>query len=62
MAKKKYYVVWRGWETGVFNNWQACQEAISGYSQAQYLGFTTQKEANWAFEIGFEEYTNTRQR
>jgi ribonuclease HI len=56
MAKKNYYVVWRGWETGIFDNWQDCYKAIKRFSQEQYKGFTTKEEAIKAFEMGYDDY------
>lgn len=58
MAKKNYYVVWQGWKTGVFDNWQACQKAISRFSYAQYKGFITKEEADRAFEMGYEDFND----
>ncbi len=41
----KYYAVKRGKSTGLFNNWAECQEAIKGYSGAEYKSFTDEKTA-----------------
>ena len=45
MGKKKYYAVRKGHTTGDFDNWNECQAAISGYSNADFKGFATQEEA-----------------
>ncbi|MBO1695268.1 ribonuclease H1 domain-containing protein [[Clostridium] symbiosum] len=45
MGKKKYYAVRKGHTTGVFDNWNECQAAISGYSNADFKGFSTKEEA-----------------
>lgn len=37
--KKKYYVVLRGRQRGVFDNWGDCQDSIAGYKGADYQGF-----------------------
>ena len=37
--KKKYYVVLRGWQRGIFDNWGDCQDSIAGYKGADYQGF-----------------------
>lgn len=56
MAKQKFYVVWDGAEDGVYTSWEACQEAVSGYSGAKYKAFKTEEEAEEAFEMGYEEW------
>lgn len=43
--KKKYYAVKKGLTTGVFESWPECQECITGYSGAEFKGFSTQQEA-----------------
>lgn len=56
MAKKKYYVVWVGRKTGVFDSWRECEKATEGYSYAKYESFTTREDAEEAFEMGYEAY------
>ena len=48
-AKKKYYVVWVGHDTGVYDNWEDAQEQIAGFPGAQYKSFPTQEEAVAAY-------------
>ncbi|MCS6832703.1 MAG: RNase H1/viroplasmin domain-containing protein, partial [Flammeovirgaceae bacterium] len=55
MAKQKYYVVWNGRQTGIFDTWKACKDQVSGYQGAIYKGFPTREEAQKAFQ---ENYTN----
>ena len=51
MAKtKKYYVVWKGNKTGVFDNWASCQEQIKGFPGALYKSFTSLSDAKKAWE------------
>ena len=45
MAKKKFYAVRKGLRTGIFEGWKECQEAIQGYSNAEYKSFLTREEA-----------------
>lgn len=54
MAKggKKYYVVWKGAEPGIYDSWAACQAQIKGYPGAQYKSFKTQDEAHDAYLDG----------
>ena len=49
MAKQKYYVVWKGREIGVFENWDECKSHIEGYQGAVYKSFTTKEAAIDAF-------------
>jgi len=48
MAKKKYYAVWAGRTTGIFDNWPAAEASVSGYPGAKYKGFSTLGEAELA--------------
>jgi len=54
--KQKFYVVWDGAEDGVFTSWEACQEAVSGYSNAKYKSFKSEEAAEEAFAMGWEAY------
>ena len=45
MAKKKIYAVRKGHKTGLFATWGECQKAVSGYSGAEFRGFTEKEEA-----------------
>lgn len=56
MAKQKFYVVWDGAEDGVFTSWEACQQAVSGYSNAKYKSFKSEEEAEAAFEMGYDAW------
>ena len=47
--KKKYYVVWEGNNTGIFNSWTECQLQIKGYPNARYKSFTSLAEAEDAY-------------
>ncbi|MGJ7922398.1 ribonuclease H1 domain-containing protein [Neobacillus sp. LXY-4] len=50
--KKKYYVVWRGRKTGIFNTWAECEEQTKGFQGASFKSFPTLDEAKKAFEGG----------
>jgi ribonuclease HI len=56
MAKQKFYVVWNGAEDGVYTSWEACKEAVEGFSGAKYQAFKTEAEAEEAFEMGYEAW------
>ena len=49
MAKKRYYVVWNGVNTGVFTSWEECQAQIRGVKQALYKAFDTLDDAERAY-------------
>lgn len=56
MAKQKFYVVWNGAEDGVYTSWEACKEAVEGFSGAKYKSFKTEAEAEEAFEMGYDAF------
>ena len=45
MAKKNYYAVKAGNQTGVFTSWAECNDAVKGFPNADYKGFVTEEEA-----------------
>jgi len=49
---KKFYVVWRGTKTGVFDDWPTTLALVDGFSGAQYKSFPTRSEAEAAFRNG----------
>lgn len=55
MSSNKYYVVWKGFATGVFDSWEEAEIQVSGYPDAQYRAFKTQEEAVTAFRQGFDQ-------
>ena len=56
MAKKKYYVVWKGKETGVFSSWDKVKKLVQGFEGAQYKSFAEKKEADIAFKKSYKDY------
>ncbi len=46
---KKYYVVWEGKKTGVFNSWDEVKRLIQGYPGAKYKSFPSLAIAQKAF-------------
>jgi ribonuclease HI len=50
MAKRKYYVVWKGRKTGVFSTWDECKEQISNFTAAVYKSFESLAEAKKAYQ------------
>ncbi len=47
-SKSKYYVVWEGHQTGIFDSWDKCKKQVDGYNAAKYKGFATIEEAKSA--------------
>lgn len=56
MAKKKFYVVWKGEETGVYSSWEKCKKQIDGYNGAEYKSFGSLLEAENAFQKKYSDY------
>lgn len=38
---KKFYVVWRGREPGIYNTWEQCQAQVHGFPAAKFKSFPT---------------------
>jgi len=55
-AKQKYYTVWKGHKTGVFETWSECLLQIKNFQGAQYKSFATKATAVKAFEGLYEDY------
>ena len=55
MAGNKFYVVWKGFATGVFESWDEAQIQVSGYPDAQYRAFKSMEEAVEAFRQGYDQ-------
>ncbi len=60
MAGKKYYVVWDGFETGIFETWEKCKIAIKGYPQAKYKSFKTLEMAKDAFSRSYYDFAGKK--
>jgi ribonuclease HI len=60
LAKKpKYYVVWRGRKTGVFDSWDDCKAQTHGFDKALYKSFDNKTEALKAFKDKPHEHIGT---
>lgn len=49
---KKYYVVWAGHDTGVFDSWEECQPLVEGFPGAKYKAFSSREAAIDAYRGG----------
>lgn len=58
--KQKYYVVWKGVNPGIYTSWTDCQLQIKNYQGALYKSFSTQEEAEQAFQTPAHHYLNAR--
>lgn len=54
--KQKYYVVWKGFQPGIYNSWEACKSQIEGFPQAQYKSFVSKEIAEKAIVEGPEKF------
>lgn len=54
--KQKYYVVWKGRKTGIFNTWAECTNQIHGFPDAIYKSFKTLQAAEEAFKSDSNNY------
>ncbi|MDE6377860.1 MAG: viroplasmin family protein, partial [Duncaniella sp.] len=48
-VRKKFYVVWNGYATGVFDSWEECELQTKGYPNAKYKSFDSQEAAVAAY-------------
>lgn len=53
---KKYYVVWEGYEPGIYSDWNTCKRQIDGFAYAKYKSFASLAEAEKAFEDDPKKY------
>jgi ribonuclease HI len=57
MAKKpKFYVVWKGRETGVFSTWDDCKAQTNGFEGAVFKSFESKVLAEEAFHDSSSQY------
>ena len=54
--KKKYYTVWKGHRTGVFETWEDCKAQIKDFQGAQYKSFATFDAAKKALKGNYKDY------
>ncbi|WP_313380054.1 ribonuclease H family protein [Proteiniphilum saccharofermentans] len=61
MAKKKFYVVWKGIKPGIYSSWDDCKAQVSGFENALYKSFSTREEAEKAFSSNPWKSLNNQQ-
>ena len=47
---KKYYVVWKGHQPGIYESWSQCQQQIKGYPNAKFKSFNNKEIAEKALK------------
>ncbi|HQW70683.1 MAG TPA: ribonuclease H family protein [Saprospiraceae bacterium] len=62
MAKKKpkFYVVWKGRKTGIFDTWDECKAQVLMFEDASYKSFPSRAEATMAFNAGYNATKGTK--
>ena len=58
--KKKYYTVWKGHQTGVFESWNDCKAQITNFEGAQYKSFETFDAAKKALKGNYFDYVGKK--
>jgi ribonuclease HI len=53
--KKKFYVVWEGKQTGIFNDWDTCKKQVFNVEGAKYKSYESKTEAETAFAKSYFE-------
>ena len=56
---KKFYVVWKGRNPGVYDSWDACKKEVEGFQGALYKGFPDKASADAAYAQGFQGFENS---
>ena len=56
MTKRKWYVVWKGVEPGIYNTWIECKRQIDGFENAIYKSFESLDAAAKAYNSNPWEY------
>ncbi len=51
MPDQKYYVIWKGFRTGIFRSWEECAQAVTGYAGAEFLSVSSLDEARSAVQF-----------
>lgn len=56
----KYYVVWNGRSTGIFDSWADCSAQVREFKGAQFVSFETRDEAERALAGRYEDAIHPR--
>jgi ribonuclease HI len=55
-TKQKYYTVWEGRKTGVFDDWESCRKQILGHENAKYMSFSSKESALAAYHSNYWDF------
>ncbi len=55
-SKKKYYVVWEGYEPGIYDTWDKCKQQVQGFEGARYKSFKSKELADEAYYSDSRDY------
>jgi ribonuclease HI len=58
--KQKYYVIWAGHKTGIFDTWAETEQNIKGFQNAQFKSFETKEQAFHASKKNYWASINTK--
>lgn len=53
---RKYYVVWNGFHTGIYDSWEECKASVTNYPGAKYKSFSSLEEATEAYRGDPQEH------
>ena len=49
----KYYVVWEGFQKGIFATWDECKKQVDGFAGAKYKSFDSMEAAKEAYQQNY---------
>ena len=55
-----YYVVWKGYNPGIYDSWDACEVQTKGFKGAKYKKFKTLAEAEEAYGRQASDFISTK--
>ncbi|MGF1554902.1 viroplasmin family protein [Paucihalobacter sp.] len=58
--KKKYYTVWKGHHTGVFETWDDCKAQVKNFEGAQYKSFDAFETAKQALKGNYYDFISKK--
>ncbi|HOI26832.1 MAG TPA: ribonuclease H family protein [Paludibacteraceae bacterium] len=58
--KRKYYVVWKGRNPGIYTDWDGCKAQIENFPNALYKSFESEEQAEEAFSCEPKNYLGRR--
>lgn len=60
--KNKYYTVWKGHKTGIFEKWEDCKAQIKDYPGALYKSFETFEAAKKGLNGSYQDYIGNKRK